>query len=32
MFIVLILSNAGGLAGAGSNLPIMLVFFNLNMA
>ena len=32
MFAVLILSNAGGLAGAASNIPIMLIFFQLSMA
>ena len=31
MFLILLVSNAGGLAGAGTNLPIMLVFFNLTM-
>jgi uncharacterized membrane protein YfcA len=25
------LSNAGGLSGAGSNIPIILIFYNLNM-
>jgi uncharacterized membrane protein YfcA len=25
------LSNAGGLSGAGSNIPIMLIFFNMTM-
>lgn len=32
MFILIALSNAGGLSGAGSNIPIMLIFFQLNMA
>jgi hypothetical protein len=31
MFIMIALSNAGGLSGAGSNIPIILIFFNLNM-
>jgi len=31
MFILVTLSNAGGLSGAGSNIPIMLIFFNLSM-
>ena len=31
MFILITLSNAGGLSGAGSNIPIMLIFFNLSM-
>ena len=26
------MSNAGGLSGAGSNIPIMLIFFNFSMA
>ena len=31
MFILIALSNAGGLSGAGSNIPIMLIFFKMNM-
>jgi len=31
MFILIALSNAGGLSGAGSNIPIMLIFFELEM-
>ena len=31
MFILIALSNAGGLSGAGSNIPIMLIFFQLEM-
>merc|ERR1711957_131370 len=31
MFILITLSNAGGLSGAGSNIPIMLIFFDLSM-
>ena len=31
MFILIALSNAGGLSGAGSNIPIMLIFFDLDM-
>ena len=32
MFILIALSNAGGLSGAGSNIPIMLIFFQLDMS
>lgn len=32
MAILIALSNAGGLSGAGSNIPIMLLFFNMDMA
>lgn len=32
MTILITLSNAGGLSGAGSNIPIMLIFFNMGMA
>ena len=32
MMILITLSNAGGLSGAGSNIPIMLIFFNMGMA
>ena len=31
MFILIALSNAGGLSGAGSNIPIMLIFYKMNM-
>ena len=31
MCILIALSNAGGLSGAGSNIPIMLIFFNMDM-
>ena len=31
MFVMIALSNAGGLSGAGSNIPIILIFFNLSM-
>ena len=32
MLILIALSNAGGLSGAGSNIPIMLIFFDLEMS
>lgn len=32
MFFLIALSNAGGLSGAGSNIPIMLIFFDMDMA
>lgn len=32
MAFLITLSNAGGLSGAGSNIPIMLIFFNMKMA
>jgi uncharacterized membrane protein YfcA len=32
MFFLIALSNAGGLSGAGSNIPIMLIFFQLDMS
>ena len=32
MGILITLSNAGGLSGAGSNIPIMLIFFNMEMS
>lgn len=32
MFILIALSNMGGLSGAGSNIPLMLIFFNMDMA
>ena len=32
MAILLTVSNAGGLSGAGSNIPIMLIFFGLDMS
>lgn len=31
MLFLIALSNAGGLSGAGSNIPIILIFYNLNM-
>jgi hypothetical protein len=31
MSILICLSNAGGLSGAGSNIPIMLIFFEMDM-
>lgn len=31
MFVLIALSNAGGLSGAGSNIPIMLIFFTMDM-
>jgi uncharacterized membrane protein YfcA len=31
MAFLIALSNAGGLSGAGSNIPIMLIFFNMKM-
>jgi len=31
MFALIALSNAGGLSGAGSNIPIILIFYKLNM-
>jgi uncharacterized membrane protein YfcA len=31
MFILIALSNAGGLSGAGSNIPIMLICYDLEM-
>ena len=31
MMILIILSNAGGLSGAGSNIPLMLIFFDMGM-
>ena len=31
MFTLITISNAGGVSGAGSNIPIMLIFFNLSM-
>ena len=31
MAFLIALSNAGGLSGAGSNIPIMLIMFNMNM-
>lgn len=32
MVILLVLSAAGGLSGAGSNIPIMLIFFDMEFA
>ena len=31
MFIMIAISNAGGISGAGSNIPVMLIFFGLDM-
>jgi uncharacterized membrane protein YfcA len=31
MVLLITLSNAGGMSGAGSNIPIMLIFFGMNM-
>lgn len=31
MLFLIALSNAGGLSGAGSNIPIILIFYNLEM-
>lgn len=31
MAILIALSNAGGLSGAGTNIPIMLIFFDMDM-
>ena len=31
MAILITVSNAGGLSGAGSNIPIMLIFFEMTM-
>ena len=31
IFIVISLSNAGGLSGAGINVPLLMVFFELEM-
>ena len=31
MLALIALSNAGGLSGAGSNIPIMLIFFDMDM-
>ena len=31
MWALIALSNAGGLSGAGSNIPIMLIFFDMTM-
>lgn len=31
MFILIALSNAGGLSGAGSNIPLMLIFYDMTM-
>ena len=31
MIILMILSTAGGLSGAGSNIPLMLIFFKMPM-
>lgn len=31
MYMLIALSNAGGLSGAGSNIPIILIFYNMQM-
>ena len=31
MYLLIALSNAGGLSGAGSNIPIILIFYDLKM-
>jgi hypothetical protein len=31
MFIMIALSNAGGLSGAGSNIQVILIFYKLTM-
>jgi len=31
MFLLIALSNAGGLSGAGSNIPIILIFYSMHM-
>ena len=31
MWVLITLSNAGGLSGAGTNIPIMLIFFGMEM-
>ena len=31
MFLLIALSNAGGLSGAGSNIPIILIFYKMHM-
>jgi uncharacterized membrane protein YfcA len=31
MFILIALSNAGGISGAASTIPVMLIFFDLEM-
>lgn len=31
MFVLIALSNMGGLSGAGSNIPIMLIFYDMDM-
>ena len=31
MAVLIALSNAGGLSGAGSNIPLMLIFFDMSM-
>jgi len=32
MFFLITLSNMGGLSGAGSNIPIILIFYHMDMA
>lgn len=31
MFFLIMVSNAGGLSGGGSNIPVMLIFFGMDM-
>ena len=31
MFILIGVSNAGGTSGAGSNIPLLLIFYGLDM-
>jgi uncharacterized membrane protein YfcA len=31
IFLIVTLSNAGGLSGAGTNVPIIVVFFGMSM-
>ena len=31
MFLLIGLSNAGGLSGAGSNIPLLLIFYSMEM-
>ena len=32
MFVLIMVANAGGLSGAGTNIPVMLICFNMDMA
>ena len=31
MFLMIAISNSGGISGAGSNIPVILIFYNLKM-